>query len=452
MTVTFHGDVVTEWKAPPVVFLVGGRGTRLGLGDKPKSLVDIDGRPLLERMVLGLAKQGAKKFIFMAGHGANFIEEHFGDGAQFGVEIDHIVEKTPLGTAGCFDLLRGKLNEPFVVAYGDVLFEIDLARFVDFGTEKGGFGTLYVHPNDHPIDSDLVDVDENDLVLRFLSKPHDAFEGGEPCGNLVNAAFYYFSDKIFNFVPLSPAGVIDWGRDVLPQVIDEGGALYAYRGTEYLKDIGTPDRIEKGENAFRSGRVARRSYQHEQRAIFLDRDGVINREVDGVFDPDLFELLPGTGAAIASINQSPFLAVCVTNQPALAKGFMSSADLKSVHARMDRDLAEHGGYLDDIFWCPHHPETGFDGEVAELKVACDCRKPSPGMLLSAARRHNIDLAASYMIGDHLRDINAGRAVGATCVFIGNRAALPDTLQDDVLVQDSLLSAINEIFEIERLAI
>lgn len=396
--------------------MVGGKGTRLGLGSLPKPMVDIGGAPLLERTVTNLAGQGVRHFIFLAGHSASYIADHFGAGERFGVTIDIVEERVPLGTAGGFDLIRDRLTRPFLVGYGDVLFDIDIERFVSSAVARGGLGTLYVHPNDHPFDSDLLEVDDNFGVVRFVPKPHH----GADCGNLVNAAFYCLSPGILAFIPRGIDRILDWGRDVFPAVASSGGRLFAYRGTEYLKDIGTPDRLERARTDFMSGRVASRSYRRQQRAIFLDRDGVLNREIDGVLSPDMLELMPDAGESVKRINRSEFLAICVTNQPAVAKGFMTFDDLKLVHWRLDADLAKSGGYLDDLLFCPHHPERGFPNEVVSLKIDCGCRKPKPGMLLAAAERHNIDLRQSYLIGDNMRDLWAATAVGMPSLLVGGK--------------------------------
>lgn len=398
------------------VFLVGGKGSRLGLGDIPKPMVDLHGIPLLERMVTGLSAQGVRDFLFLAGHGAAYIEEHFRNRIPSGCALDIVVEPAPLGTAGSFTQLRSRLERPFLVVYGDVLFDVDIARFLAFADTKGGAGTLYVHPNDHPEDSDLVDADEEGLVRAFISKPHQA----RNCGNLVNAAFYLFDPVVLDYLPDQADTVIDWGTDVLPAITAAGAhSIYAYRGSEYLKDIGTRDRIERGRRDWTAGTVAARNYQHRQRAVFFDRDGVLNREVDGVLRPDMLELLHGAGEALARVNKSGLLAIGVTNQPAIAKGFMSFSDLQAVHNSLDWALAEDGGgYLDDMLYCPHHPERGFEGERAALKIDCDCRKPAPGMLRTAALRHNIDLDQSWLIGDHARDIEAAQAAGCQAVMVG----------------------------------
>ena len=158
-----------------------------------------------------------------------------------------------------------------------------------------------------------------------------------------------------------------------------------------------------------------------EKAIFLDRDGVLNKEIDGVFDPSDLVLLPGVAKTIKEINNSAFLAICITNQPAVAKGFISFDRLEDVHIELDKLLLSEGAYLDDLFFCPHHPDKGFKGEVRSLKKECDCRKPSPGMIFKAAEKYNIDLTNSFFIGDRMSDLLAARSAGLKSIIVHRNA-------------------------------
>lgn len=396
------------------VILVGGKGTRLGLKGLPKPMVELDEGPLLEKTLLSLVSQGITDIIFLAGHLSHVIEEHFGSGERFGCCIRTIVEEIPLGSAGAFCPLRQELTQDFLVVYGDVLFDVDIARFQEFHRNTGADATLYAHPNDHPFDSDLIECDERGSVLGFHPKPHDH----QRHANLVNAALYLCRPTLLELIEDEKVP-LDWGKDIFPSALAKGKSLFAYRGTEYLKDIGTPKRIAQGRKDYKSGRVANRNYARPQKAVFLDRDGVINAEIDGVYRPGDLELLEGAAQAIRHFNQSEYITICVTNQPGLAKGFVDLKTLKMVHAELDAQLAGFGAYLDDLLFCPHHPESGFDGEVAALKVDCTCRKPKPGLLQRAARSHNIDLGQSIMVGDHLRDLRAGHLAGCKKLFLIN---------------------------------
>jgi histidinol-phosphate phosphatase family protein len=395
-----------------VVILAGGKGTRLGLLDLPKVLAPLEGVALLERTVRNVVRDGFNDLIFLTGHMAEAIERHFGDGSSFGVQIKHIVEREPLGTAGSFNQIRHELTEPFLVIYGDVLMDVDLAAFSRFALEKAGLGTLFVHPNDHPFDSDLVESDLNGRIVAFHPKPHGRLDRNP---NLVSAALYVLTPAVLDYVPLAQAS--DWGRDVFPN-LPEGAPLYAYRSCEYVKDMGTPDRLARVAEDLRSGKVERLSLRNRKPALFLDRDGVINAEMNGVHAPEQVKLIPGAAEAIRAFNELGVPVICVTNQPDLAKGFMTWRDLQAVSGEIDRRLAAAAGaYLDDIRICPHHPEKGWPGEVESLKVECECRKPRPGMLRDAASFHNIDLGRSWLVGDRYCDTAAGQAAGARSILV-----------------------------------
>ncbi|MEM8856327.1 MAG: sugar phosphate nucleotidyltransferase, partial [Pseudomonadota bacterium] len=317
------------------VLLLGGKGTRLGLTHMPKPMVMVDGVPLLDRTLSALANGGVRRVLALTGHLSNVIEDHVADGSRWGLDVTFVREERPRGTAGALRDAADHLEPTFLLVYGDVLFNLDLQRFVAAGEANGGLGTLFVHPNDHPFDSDLVATDDAGRVRAFHPKPHDL---QRLLRNRANAALHYFDKAIVHWIEETDAPV-DLGRGVLPHAARFGARLYAYNSAEYIKDIGTPARLARAEAALRSGEVAAKSYRTPQRAVFIDRDGVINREVDGVLCPKDLELLPGVAAAIGALNRSPFLAIVATNQPLIAKGFASAAEVDAVHAALDQTLA-----------------------------------------------------------------------------------------------------------------
>ncbi len=222
------------------------------------------------------------------------------------------------------------------------------------------------------------------------------------------------SPKIFQYIKKNIS--LDFGRNIFPKIV-KSERLYAYKTTEYIKDMGTPARLKKVEKDLLSGKISKLNKSLLQKAIFLDRDGVINREVDNLINIDDFELVDSVSEAINLINKSDFVSIVVTNQPVIAKGFISTGELNQIHKKMDTLLGEEGAYLDDLYYCPHHPEEGFKGEVKELKIDCDCRKPKSGMLLKAAKDHHIDLSKSWMIGDRYVDIRAGNSAGCKTILV-----------------------------------
>ena len=417
-----------------LVIIAGGKGTRLGLKDIPKPMVKIGDKPLLEHQIELAKRYGVDEVFILSGHLANVIEEYFEDGSKFGVKIHHVVEPYPLGTAGSLKLLEGKLNDRFLVFYGDVVMDFDIASFIEFDKQYNSIGTTIIHPNDHPYDSDLLEINKNNKVTKVLPKPH---QNGEYYQNLVNAAVYIFSPKIFQYIEEGISQ--DFGKHILSKVVEAGETLIGYKTPEYIKDMGTADRFEAVKNDFLTGKVARLNKQNKRPCIFLDRDGVINKNMDSKPLCKDFELLEGVADAIKSINKSDYLSVVVTNQPMIAKGFVTFEEVENTHKKMETLLGEQHAYLNGIYYCPHHPEKGFDGEIKELKIDCECRKPKAGMLFSAAKDLNIDLEKSWMIGDSKRDIEAGK--NANCKTI----SIKEDFGADYIAQD-LKDAVNYILK------
>lgn len=426
------------------IILAGGKGTRLSKlrNDIPKPMMPILGKPILQYQVELLKKHGFEKVWFIVNHLYEHIESHFGHGENFGIDIEYYVEPAPLGTVGGVKALQSKLDQPFLVLYGDVLMDMDLSRLIAFHESKGADATLVVHPNDHPYDSDLLDVSDEDKVTAFYAKPHPE---GLRYRNLVNAAAYVFNPVVFDY--LTEGVKADFGKDIFPS-LHQHLDVYAYNTPEYLKDMGTPDRLHKVEEALRSGKVAARNLNQLQKCVFLDRDGVVNIDTDLIHRPEDFELYPYAADSIKRLNKMGFLVVIVTNQSVIARGLCTLEELGNIHKKMETELGADGAFVEAIYFCPHHPHGGFEGEIKEYKVQCECRKPSPGMLLQAQERYNIDLGQSYLIGDSPRDIEAGANAKVTTIRVKTGHGMkPHTTIPNHYV-DTLVEAVNIIEENE----
>lgn len=407
------------------VIMAGGRGTRISsvAADIPKPMIRIQDKPVLEHEILCLREQGFTDMIITVSHLAQHIMDYFGDGSRFGVKIEYFVEEQPLGNAGALFKLREQLTEDFLLLNADSVFDIDFNRFVSYHKEKGGLVTLFTHPNSHPYDSGLVTADENGAVQTWLTK-----EDVRPqwYRNRVNAGLHVIHPSVLDMVGIDPATVgelvdgkpvkVDLDRQILKPLCGSG-KMFCYDSPEYVKDMGTPDRYEAVCRDFVQGRVEAKNLQRKQKAVFLDRDGTINRYVGFLREIDDFVLLPGAAEAIKKINALGYLAIVVTNQPVIARGEVTYSQLQQIHNKMETLLGMEGAYLDGIYYCPHHPHKGYAGEIPELKFDCQCRKPKPGLLLQAARDFNIDLAGSWMVGDSENDILAGLAAGCKTVRI-----------------------------------
>jgi D,D-heptose 1,7-bisphosphate phosphatase len=394
------------------IIMAGGRGTRIAelFPNIPKPLIPVDGMPILEREIRSLARQGFDDIILTVGYLADKIISYFGDGSQLGVNIDYFVEKTPLGNAGALFRLRDKIgDEPFLLLNADAAFDVDFNRMIAFHKKYGGLVTLFTHPNSHPYDSGLIIADKDGKVERWLSKEDERPQWYD---NRVNAGLHVIDPKVLDELAdkIELEKKVDLDRQLLKPLCGTG-EMYCYDSPEYVKDMGTPDRFHQVEADFKAGIVEGKNLDHKQKAIFLDRDGTINKYVGFLSNIDDFELIDGAAEAIKKINESGYLAIVVTNQPVIARGEVSWNELNEIHRKMATLLGQHGAYIDGIYICPHHPDKGFEGERLEYKIVCDCRKPKPGLFLKAAEEFNIDLSQSYMIGDDERDVEAGKNAG-----------------------------------------
>lgn len=396
-----------------VVIIAGGKGTRIAsvASDIPKSMIPVAGKPVVEYQIELAKRYGFTDILFIIGHLGEQIKEYFGDGSNWGVSIEYFLETEPLGTAGALPLVKDKLTDSFFVFYGDTVMDFDMHEMLKFHQEKESDATLFLHPNDHPYDSDLVVLNEDSRVKEFFFKPHDNLYAYK---NSVNAALYILNKSCVDYIP---QGKCAFEKGLFPILLDAGMSLNGYVSTEYIKDMGTPDRWEKVDKDITSGKVARLNKKNKRPAIFLDRDGVICKEVDLLHKKEQVSLIKGVSEAIKKINKSDFLTIIVTNQPVIARNLCTFKELNSIHNRLETLLGEENAYIDAIYFCPHHPDKGYPEERVEFKVECECRKPKPGMLLQAAKDLNIDLSNSYMIGDRKSDVQAGENAGVKESFL-----------------------------------
>ena len=424
--------------------MAGGKGTRIAAvrSDLPKPMIPVCGKPILEWQIENLKASGLTDIVLVIGHLGEVIKDYFGDGSRWDVTISYFIETQPLGTAGALFRMP-ELQEDFLLMSGDVMLDVDFNRFINFHKEHQALASLTVHPNNHPFDSSLIVTEilpasnggmpiHTNRVVKWMNKEDERLY----YRNVVNAGIEMISPQLLEEAraKLPSLDKVDLDRDVLKPAI-ESGKIYAYETSEYIKDMGTPERLVEVENDLLSGKIAAHNLSVKQKAVFLDRDGTINKTNGFLIDINDFELIEGAAEAIKQINKSGYLAVVVTNQPVIARGDCSFEQLQEIHNKMETLLGKEGAFIDGLFLCPHHTDKGFEGERIEYKLDCECRKPKAGLFVQAQKALNIDLSQSYMVGDSAIDIKAAENTGCVKAFLIETNG-----------ENALLGVVNEIFK------
>lgn len=418
------------------VISAGGRGTRVSgvRNDIPKPMFPVCGKPVLQRTIEALRDEGVDDITVTTGYLADKIESYFKDGSGFGVRIGYYREKVPLGTAGA--LFECCPDEDFFYINGDLVFSFYACKMMEYHRRSGGLCTVLAHPNTHPFDSTAVFADDKGYVKKISPKEEDL--PYKPCLSL--SGIYILSPKLFK-PEIRKSEKTDLDRDILIPAA-RNGQVRVYRSSEYVKDMGTPQRMEAVERDIEAGIPDLKNLRRKQKAVFLDRDGTINVYKGYITSPEDIELIPGAARAVKEINDSGRLAIVITNQASPARGECSIEDIEIINTRLQTLLAREDALLDRIYFCPHHPDKGFPGEDPKLKIDCECRKPKPGMILRAAEEFNIDLENSYMVGDSFRDVQC--AVNAGCIPVYLRCGAPSTDPDNAMIFEDLADFCSEV--------
>lgn len=426
------------------VILVGGKGTRMkSVSQKyPKCLLEVAKRPVLDYILdCCEASQLIKEVILVTYHDADKFENYCKN-KTFNKPLYTIKEAQALGTAGAMHSVSLDDQESCLILYGDIVCSFDIDRFIKWHNQKQAMVSVLVHPNDHPYDSDLIICNKDHKVINVIPKPR---KESSYYPNSVNAACYVLKAKIKDFIPSDKAS--DFGRNILPKIY-KNEAVFGYHTTAYLKDMGTPERIKQVEQDILMGKLASYHESQKRHVVFLDRDGVINKDTSFIKTVDELNLYSFSATAIKHLNRAGFLVLVITNQSVIARGLCTEETLEKIHNKMETLLGESGAFVDKIYYCPHHPDKGFPEENTRFKINCECRKPKIGMIKRACEEFNIDLSNSFLIGDSERDIQCGKTAGVTTIGVKTGNAVKGSIKPDIMC-DNLSDAVATILAIKN---
>jgi D,D-heptose 1,7-bisphosphate phosphatase len=392
--------------------LVGGLGTRLGAltAATPKPLLPIGDRPFLAWLMREFVRFGVDEFVLLTGYLSDqVVAQVQALAALLPREARIVISEEPeqAGTGGAVFHARGRLAERFLLCNGDSLFDCNMARLLADVAEDGPdvVGRIVLRGIEDASRYGVVELD-GDRITAFRARPLPAVADADPAdlpvastptAGVINAGIYVFDRRLLD--ELTPKCSLE--RVVMPRLARRG----ALRGTVaegYFRDIGVPDDFARTSEEL--PRLLRR------RALFLDRDGVINVDHGYVASCAAFEWMPGAREAIRAATDAGWHVFVVTNQSGIGRGLYSEADMYELHAWMIDEIRRTGGTVDDLRFCPFHPEAAVE---AYRHAAHPWRKPAPGMLLDLIRAWQIDPARSVLVGDQDSDLRAAAAAGVS---------------------------------------
>ncbi len=399
------------------VILAGGKGTRLKkiLNGLPKPLVKINNKSLLDHQIDLLTKYKIFNIYILVNYKSQIIKNHIEKKYQ-NINIKILDDgENPLGTGGSILHHLNNFPENFFVLYGDTFLDVNLKKFAEFHFKIKSELSLFVHPNSHPYDSDIVICNSKKRVIDISGYPHDKYFYSS---NLVNAALYVVNkETLLSVNCFNKKDIVDFAKHVIPDCLINKKKVFAYKSREYIKDCGTVDRLNSVENDFKNNKHTKLSFDSESNIIFLDRDGTLIENIDYLKNINQIKFITGSFDALKRFNKNGNLVAMVTNQPVISRGELNEKELNDIHRYIEWEIGKNGAYIDELEYCPHHPDSGFMGEVKSLKINCDCRKPNTGMLNKIARLNKINQSKSWIIGDSTSDIRCGNNFGIKSVLV-----------------------------------
>lgn len=380
------------------VILAGGRGTRLRpLTDtRPKPMVEIHGKPFLEYLVEMLREQGFERVLLLLGYLPEVIQDYFGDGSRWGVQIDYSVSDADDLTVRRVQLVKERLDACFLLMYCDNYWPMRMEAMWERFMTANVPAMITVYSNKDKYSRDSVRVGADGYVRVFdRSRTTPGLQG-------IEISYAILTRPVLALLPEQDAL---FEEAVYPQLVSRR-QLLAYVTDHRYYSVGSLERLPLTE-AF----LARRP------TVMLDRDGVLNTKppkAHYVRTWDEFEWLTGAKEALRLLTAAGYRVIVVSNQAGIARGAMTEAALTHIHEQMKAEAAQAGGRIEAVYCCLHDWDEG-----------CECRKPKPGMLFQAQRDFHLDLSRTLFIGDDERDAQAAAAAGCTSVLVSDEILLLD---------------------------
>tara|TARA_B100000029_G_scaffold449008_1_gene471877 strand:+ start:543 stop:1820 length:1278 start_codon:yes stop_codon:yes gene_type:complete len=393
-----------------VAIIAGGLGKRLQkIQKKPKILTNFSNTNILNIIRKNLKKNNLKNINILCGKNTEEISKTLNKSNN----IKLYQENRLLGTAGCLTKLEYKnLSKDILIIFGDLLFNIDFKKFFYFHKNNGSDLTIFTHPSDHLFDSDIIDTDEKNIVRNIFLKPH---KKKIITKNITIAGIFIIKKKLLKEIPKNKK--YDFSKNFIKNIINKKFKVMSYNSREYCKDFGTPKRLKRVRVDFIN---SKHKYLHNKNkipAIFLDRDGVINKDQGPLKYSNPMNFFNNSLKALIKLRKSEYLIFLITNQSGVAKGFISLNKLINSFKKYEMHLSKKNFYFDKIYFCPHYPIKGYRGENKKFKIKCNCRKPKPGLIFKAKNEFNIDLSKSYFVGDSITDHQAARRAKVKSILL-----------------------------------
>lgn len=389
-------------KISQAVIFAGGLGERLKpfTETNPKPMFPFNDKPFIEYLVKQIKEFGIEDIIILLGYLPEKVTDYLGDGSRYGVKITYCITPVEYDTQYRLQSAKEYLQDEFLMMYCDNLCPINFQQLVEDYEKNNSLIQFTAYANeDGYTKSNLVIAKDGKVEAYDKKRTRTDLQG-------VDIGYAIVSKKVLELMSSENE---NFEAVVYPKLV-EVGRLYATVTHHRYYSIGSYQRIE-----------LTKDYLSDRKFIFLDRDGTLNErapKAQYIETPEAFVWLDGAKEAVKRLKDAGYFIILVSNQPGIARGNLTEADLTAIHDKMQQDLRQIGAEIDAIYYCAHNWDDG-----------CFCRKPKPGMFYMAQKDYSINLTKCYMIGDDERDIEAANAANMKSKFVTTEYTLADAVED-----------------------